>query len=91
MSEEACTVIPSLGTVGESIVTNLWDVTPNALSVGRLVVNDGCSFSWHAGQRPCLTLPDGTMIWLKVSKFVAFLTHVIDDTNGVYAQMIMRQ
>ena len=46
MDKEALADIPTLGEVGQGVVTSLWDSTPNALPVGRLVVKDGCGFHW---------------------------------------------
>ena len=75
MHKEAVTRVPSLGSVGLDQVMHLWKDTPNALSVGRLVLKDGCSFEWYPGTRPKLTLPDGTVVWMKIRKYVPFLPH----------------
>ena len=58
-------------------------VTPNALSVGRLVVKEGCSFHWVPGHRPQLTLPDGTVVKLRVKRYAPFLPHGIDDPDDI--------
>ena len=83
MTQEALTDIPSLGINGQGLVTSLWESTPNALSVGRLVMNGGCSFMWPARQRPHLMLADGTTVFLQIRKYVPFLPHQSIDPGDI--------
>ena len=50
------------------------EYTPNALSLGRLVVQDGFSFHWDAySPSPVLTRPDGRRIALPTDHFVPYV------------------
>ena len=54
-------------------MVKLLDGCPSALSVGRLVLENGFNFEWKTGKYPSLYLPDGRRIILKVRKFVPIL------------------
>ena len=66
--------IPSLGPAG-NLATRPIDGTPNTLSLGRLILDHGCSFSWHPGQRPVLTLPDGKRLLLTIVRYAPYIDH----------------
>ena len=55
------------------------EYTPNALSLGRLVVEEGFSFTWEAYfPAPLLHCPDGRTIELPTEHFVPYL----EETSG---------
>ena len=76
MDKETDTTIPSLGPHCPPQQMRVWDKTPNALSVGRLVCNHGFSFVWKPGKKPCLVKPKGGKIWMTVRKYVPYLEHL---------------
>ena len=57
MDKEAVSWLPSLK---QSLLVKLLKGCPSALSIGRLVIENGCSFRWLKRKRPVLTVPDGT-------------------------------
>ena len=53
---------------------------PPALSVGRLVLEQGCTFEWKPGSYPSLYLPCGRRVKLKVRRFVPALDALLIAT-----------
>ena len=51
------------------------DNSPNALSLGRLILDHGCSCTWLPGQRPILTLPSGRRLLLTIVRYVPYIGH----------------
>ena len=47
---------------------------PNVLSLSRVCVEKGYSFTWSAGELPTLTDADGNTVTLNVDRYVPVLT-----------------
>ena len=70
MKWQVSTHIPSLNL---QVTCKAMTDCPPALSVGRLVLEQGCTFEWKPGGYPSLYLPCGRRVKLKVRRFVPIL------------------
>ena len=48
----------------------------NTLSLGRLVRDHGCTFTWRTEQWPLLTLPSGRRLLLTIVRYVPYICQV---------------
>ena len=65
--------------------------SPNLLSIGRLVLEDGYKFYW-TGKQAHLVSPEGDHIWLKTNNYVPELTtseHLVNKINELEAYQAM--
>ena len=65
--------IPLPGVSKGCVEVLILEDAPSLLSVGKLVQQDGASFTWISGFRPCLRLKDGLVIILKSERNVPYM------------------